>query len=232
MLKHGFENTQKIILVGDEKSGKTAISLRLTNKGFSNEYKTTIGVEFHTSILNHIKHEIWDTSGNERFKSILKPYFQDAKVAIICINAKDDDLELNVKKWYNYLLTVISSLTKIFLFATKMDQVGSEEKQYITENVNKIAKNYSMQCYFTSALKNEGIKESFAAIANLEKDEEIEVSTINVLDDEDEVLNKPTGFFAKLFCCCGHFKSKNNEKELSKLNDDNDFSITSYNKNK
>ena len=65
---------QKVILIGDSGVGKSSILSRYSRNEFSIGMKTTIGVEFATSLINHddkhLKVTIWDTAGQEKYKSI------------------------------------------------------------------------------------------------------------------------------------------------------------------
>lgn len=72
-LKSLYLFIQIVILIGDSGVGKSSILNRYSRNVFSTETKTTIGVEFATSLINHddkrIKVTIWDTAGQERFKA-------------------------------------------------------------------------------------------------------------------------------------------------------------------
>ena len=64
----------KIILVGDSGAGKTNLLSQFISHQFSEENKTTIGVEFATKTMTingkTVKDQIWDTAGQERYRSI------------------------------------------------------------------------------------------------------------------------------------------------------------------
>ena len=64
----------KIILIGDSGVGKTNILLREIKNQFEPNHKATLGIDFHIKTFEIdnkiIKFMIWDTAGQEKFKSI------------------------------------------------------------------------------------------------------------------------------------------------------------------
>ena len=74
----------KIIIIGNAGVGKSAIANKLVNKEFyPDRYETTIGVDFHLKYLEiaNIKYkiQIWDTAGQEKFRSITRSYYKGAQ---------------------------------------------------------------------------------------------------------------------------------------------------------
>jgi Ras-related protein Rab-11A len=68
----------KLILIGSAAVGKSNILLKYTKDQFSENSQTTIGVEYATKIVTtlsgfRIKFQIWDTAGQEKYRSLL-PY--------------------------------------------------------------------------------------------------------------------------------------------------------------
>ena len=63
-----YEYLVKIIMAGDENSGKSSILSRYIDEKFNEEYSTTIGVEFGSKMITlsdgvKVKLQIWDTAG-------------------------------------------------------------------------------------------------------------------------------------------------------------------------
>eukprot|EP01084_Bolivina_argentea_P256628 432130_1 len=81
------------IIVGNEKVGKSAILARLIGIEFPEEHEMTIGVPYDTTHWREqesaYQFKIWDTAGNERYRSIIKGHFKHAKVAIIVYDITD-----------------------------------------------------------------------------------------------------------------------------------------------
>lgn len=74
--------TGRIIVVGDSRAGKSSIIRRYFRNEFTRDEVSTIGVDLrmiNKKIENkyQIKLQVWDTSGQERFNSIIEHFFRD-----------------------------------------------------------------------------------------------------------------------------------------------------------
>ena len=70
----------KFIIIGDSNVGKSCLMMQFLEKKFKTHIDPTIGVEFGSVKINRNGHElklqIWDTAGQESFKSITRSYFR------------------------------------------------------------------------------------------------------------------------------------------------------------
>jgi Ras-related protein Rab-2A len=77
----------KMIVVGDASVGKSCILAKYTKKEYKMDYNVTIGVEFcskHVQINNtQVKLQIWDTAGQEAFRSIVGSFYKNAKAVLL-----------------------------------------------------------------------------------------------------------------------------------------------------
>ena len=78
----------KIVLVGAMAVGKSSIALRYYHNKFPDAHQITIaGAYFQKKIElengEEMKLHVWDTSGSERFKSMVQIYYRDAQAAIL-----------------------------------------------------------------------------------------------------------------------------------------------------
>ena len=77
-----------MVLLGDPAVGKTSLIERYTKNNFRKETEPTIGAHFVSKTIklpysqNEIKIKIWDTAGQEKYRSITPIYFRDADAAI------------------------------------------------------------------------------------------------------------------------------------------------------
>ena len=77
----------KVILVGESGVGKLSIISRFLKDNFSKT--STTGVNFHTKTIffkeenKSIRYEIWDTAGQEKFRSLSKIFYKNAAVCIL-----------------------------------------------------------------------------------------------------------------------------------------------------
>ena len=145
----------KIILVGDVAVGKTSIIGRYINNKFYEEYKCTVQAEQQTKILKEdantsLKLNIWDTVGQEKFRSITRQYYRDCQGAIIVF-------DITKKKTFDYIFTWIKEIqnygnedTVIIILGNKSDL--SEEREITQKEINdKLNGEY---LYFEVSAKN------------------------------------------------------------------------------
>jgi Ras-related protein Rab-2A len=73
----------KFIIIGPSGSGKSCLLLQFTDKRFLPDHELTIGVEFGTRMIEvdgkKIKLQLWDTAGQESFRSITRSYYRGAQ---------------------------------------------------------------------------------------------------------------------------------------------------------
>lgn len=97
----------KLIILGDYCVGKTAIIRRQCENIFDDYYTSTIGVDFfnfRTTINNEkIKVYIWDTAGQEKFKTIIKSYYNGTNGALLVYDITDRQSFNNLDKWISDL---------------------------------------------------------------------------------------------------------------------------------
>jgi len=153
--------TVKAVLVGESGVGKTSIISRFITDSFDPEVLSSSSAQFisKTIKLNEqtsIKFDIWDTAGQEKFRSLAKIFYKDAKIIIYVYDITDKKSFDEIKNyWYketseNFTGDVILALigNKIDLYEN--EQVTDEEGKKFANQINAIFKT-------TSALSNIGI---------------------------------------------------------------------------
>ena len=106
-----YENAQscKVVLLGESGVGKTSIISRFINNVFGENIISTTGASYEGKKMTFaefegkaIKFEIWDTAGQEQYRSLTKIFYKDAAAAILVydITRKDSFLELK-NYWYD-----------------------------------------------------------------------------------------------------------------------------------
>ncbi len=86
--KRNMPTSIKILLLGNCAVGKTNILLRFTDEKFNPEYELTMGLNYRVKKVKlsndeFIPVQIWDTSGEERFKSIAKNFYRGANGVLL-----------------------------------------------------------------------------------------------------------------------------------------------------
>ena len=79
----------KVVLIGESGVGKTSIISRYMTDTFSTTLNSTPGANFSTKTVFFkdenlsIKFEIWDTAGQEKFRSLAKVFYKNASICIL-----------------------------------------------------------------------------------------------------------------------------------------------------
>ena len=156
----------KSIVVGDGGVGKTALTLRFSKGFFTEDYKMTIGVDFHVKTISidtsegviKCKLQLWDTGGQERFSYVRPLYYRGALGALCCYDITNRKSFLNLLKWFGDIEKHCGNIPTI-LIATKKDLeelrvVGIDEGQSFAEQ-------RSIPFYETSAKDGINVEDTF-----------------------------------------------------------------------
>ena len=98
----------KLVMLGDQGSGKTSLVYRYAYDQFYNDYQGTIGIDFlsvnHTAGGRTHKVQIWDTAGQERFRSLVPSYVRDSRVALVVFDVCSEKSFGNVQWWLDMIM--------------------------------------------------------------------------------------------------------------------------------
>lgn len=138
-------------MIGDSRVGKSSLLLRYVDQRYSGSFISTIGIDFKTKKLEidgeEITMQIWDTSGQERFRSITTSYFKGANAMILAFDLTDLHTFNRVSNWIKEVNRLASDDTILYLVGTKQDL-----KRQVTEEAAKaLAEKYQLKYIETSA---------------------------------------------------------------------------------
>ena len=157
-----------LMLLGDGQVGKTSLILRLTGNQFNDSQLTTVGKESYVQqeVLHgyELKMKIWDTAGEERFKSMSVQVIKnsDAVILVYAINDKNSFKALDL--WLRKL-NETSDLTKkpIIIIGNKSD-VEESQREVTTQEGQNYADSKGYHFYETSAKTGVNVREAFSDI--------------------------------------------------------------------
>ena len=160
----------KICLLGDVNVGKTSIASRFCKNSFTDNYINTIGGAYQQQniVLNNgakIKLHIWDTSGQDRFRSMTNLYYRDAQVAILTYDVTNEQSLESLNYWLNELNDKVEIDNMLLCLAGNKSDIESSKRQVSTAKGKAFAEEHNMIFYETSAKTGAGVKELFQAIA-------------------------------------------------------------------
>ena len=159
-----FNFIYKVIVIGDSNVGKTALSLKYTDDIFNNMYRPTIGIDFRSKTVELedqvFKVQIWDTAGQEKYRSITRSYYRGANGIILVYDVTCRKSFNNVEMW----LRSINQATCTILVGNKCD--AAEREVPINEAIS-LARQYDIKYYETSAMTGSGVNGAFEALIRL-----------------------------------------------------------------
>ena len=153
----------KLLLLGDSTVGKTCFLLRYTDDTFLDMHMATIGLDYRLKTLildDHkiVKIQLWDTAGQDKFRAITRNYYKGARGIILIYDVTNVKSYENIKKWINEIKEEISEKVSIVLVANKIDNTA--ERKISKEQGEKLANDYEVAFFETSAKTGEGVNES------------------------------------------------------------------------
>ena len=162
------ESNIKILLIGDTAVGKTSLIHKYAKDEFEENYTATIGIELITKdiVINDakIKLKIWDTSGQERFKSLTANFYRGTDGVLFVYDVSNPDTFDSLKNWMKEVLDYNSNVKKI-LVGNKIDL---KDKSRVEKNsINKFISKYNMESYETSAKTGENVDLVFSQLTKL-----------------------------------------------------------------
>ena len=93
----------KLIIIGDSAVGKSCLMQRVTTNEFVEDHEVTVGVEFGTLMLRLedqiFKLQIWDTAGQESFKSITKIFYRGAHCVVLAYDITRMETFTSLQTW-------------------------------------------------------------------------------------------------------------------------------------
>ncbi len=193
----------KVIILGDQEVGKTSIVRRFVDGVFSDDYRSTLGVNLMTHSVdfheNSFKFMIWDLGGQLFFKRLRQTYYRGTQAAFIVFDLTNRKSFENLIKWYDELLSLVRE--KEFpsvIIGNKSDLVDERkiERTEITKFINELyEKDKQMISYIeTSALTGENILEAFNLISYhfIVKSRQVEEDSlkVDIVQHIDDILAK------------------------------------------
>jgi len=157
----------KFIIVGDASVGKSCIASRFQHNQYSSTYEVTIGVEFFTKMIkinNHIiKIQIWDTAGQETYRSLTRSYFRGSIGCLLVFDITNRDSFNSIIEWLNNVKKNSNEYIVFILIGNKSDMINQRQVNY--DEADSFAKKYNIDYIETSALNARNIKNAFHIIA-------------------------------------------------------------------
>ena len=158
-----FDYLFKYIIIGDAAVGKSNLLLRYAHGQFNEQYQTTLGVEFgakNVSIRDRLyRIQIWDTAGQENFKSITRAYYKNSVCALVVYDITKRSTFENVSSWIEDCRNQSPKTINLILIGNKSDLEDQREVTY--DEGKELADQNGIYFYETSAKNGKNVEEVF-----------------------------------------------------------------------
>ena len=188
-----YDYSFKIIVIGNSGVGKSSLSIQAARHTFADNYFATVGVEFFTMNIKYdnkvIKLQIWDTCGQEIYRSLISNFYRNSSLAVIVFSITDHASFDSIDQWLKELKSNSSPDIKIFLIGNKVDL--ENQRAVSTEQGKNLQNDYNLDLFVeSSAKKKKNTEYIFVEAAKLLYNDYIKYKIGNPLIGRVKATNK------------------------------------------
>lgn len=159
----------KVVVVGEMSVGKTCFVQRACQNTFSADVKSTIGV--HIDFANivfpqrQVVLQVYDTAGEERYRSHSRSFYRGAQTAILVYDASQNASYDKLKSFYDEVMSVVDDESIFFVVGTKIDLLKKSESANVIVEGKRFARSIHAEHFLVSSVKNIGVHSAFRLIS-------------------------------------------------------------------
>jgi small GTP-binding protein len=158
----------KIVMIGDSGVGKTAIVNRMSHSTFLPNHVPTVGSQFITIELrietDELVFEVWDTAGQEVYRSLVGFYTRDAKGAFLVFDITSQASFNSLPNWVRFIRAESPNVT-VVVFANKTDL--ESERQITKEQIEDFGRQNNCECIEGSAKTGMFVRDAFSKMGEI-----------------------------------------------------------------
>eukprot|EP01115_Flamella_aegyptia_P015598 TRINITY_DN96_c0_g1_i2.p1 TRINITY_DN96_c0_g1~~TRINITY_DN96_c0_g1_i2.p1 ORF type:complete len:206 (+),score=32.05 TRINITY_DN96_c0_g1_i2:73-690(+) len=176
-----YDHLFKLLIIGDSGVGKSCLLLRFSDDIFTDNFISTIGVDFKIRTIDIdgvvIRLQIWDTAGQERFRTITSSYYRGAHGIIVVYDVTTQKSFDNISKWLKEIDTFAGQNVKKLLVGNKCDLAN--ERVISKDQGQELANEINVPFVETSAKESTNVEECFLQMAKDIKDKHVDLDVQN-----------------------------------------------------
>ena len=150
-----YDISFKLIVIGDSGVGKSCLTTQAVRNNFMEFYQATVGFEFLTFNLrinsNVVKLQIWDTCGQEVYKSLISNFYRNCSLALIVYAINNRTSFEHAENWLNDLKNQSNPNVRVFLVGNKSDL--EQERQVSKEEAEKFKEEKKLDVFMETSAK-------------------------------------------------------------------------------
>ena len=150
-----YDLSFKLIFIGDSGVGKSCLTTKAVKNNFEEYYQATVGFEFLTFNMKVndkvIKLQIWDTCGQEIYKSLISNFYRNSSLAVIIYAIDNKESFNHAENWLNDLKSQANPDVRIFLVGNKADL--EEDRKVSKEEGEKYREEQHLDLFLETSAK-------------------------------------------------------------------------------
>ena len=160
-----YDYRLKLIIIGDANSGKSCLLEQFRAGRFYAGSTHTIGVEFASKVVTvgedkRVKLQIWDTAGQDRYRTVSRSYYRGALGAIVVYDITSRDSFNNLPRWIQDAREQASKEVTIAVVGNKRD-LAANERAVPMLDASRFCQERDLLFMETSALTGEAVVDVF-----------------------------------------------------------------------
>ncbi|KAH0795378.1 Ras-related protein Rab-5B [Histomonas meleagridis] len=187
----------KVVLCGSSSVGKTTILQRILNKDVHSIPSETMGVGFATVIYRventDVALNIWDTAGQEQFRSLVSIYFKNAEIVILTFDITSLKSFEDIRDWMDEVNANCGDEDPYFVLCGNKSDL-EDDREISQPEIIEFARSFDMEYFEVSAYANTGIDSIMYHIAKKALDQKVALRNIgddihltpNIKDQEEK----------------------------------------------
>ncbi|XP_077190880.1 ras-related protein Rab-7b isoform X1 [Paroedura picta] len=130
----------KIVIIGALGVGKTSLLLRYVHKTFHEDYQTTLGASVLSKMVvvdnTPLKLQIWDTGGQERFRSMVSTFYKGSDGCVLAFDVMDRDSFESLNYWRTDFLQKVVPAEQSFPMVVLGNKIDLKEREVSKEEAS------------------------------------------------------------------------------------------------
>ena len=142
----GYDSMFKFIIIGDSNVGKTSFLNRFCYGTYKKKVPCTVGLEYGQKVYkivdNRILIQLWDTAGQEKFRSLTPSFYRSAMGIMLMFSVDNRESFNSVAVWMKQISTFAVEDVPIILVGNKADLI---KKQVSEKECEALAEAYKLE---------------------------------------------------------------------------------------